>query len=168
MRDFGTPVEELPFCRRLTYYILCGVFSSQNRNAFFSSEEWYPHECANNVKMPFSSELSRKTSSRSTSQRTTRSSSANSGDSVLSPRQCVPSIIRQIRDPVCTDFGIDREKVYNEFHFCSECKAFELEKVADPKLTRERNLRKYACQAGHKSFDFPTVKQITGAGVNVM
>ena len=108
--------------------------------------------------MPFSSALSTSSSS-STPQRTTRLSSANSGDSVLSPRQRVPSIIRQIRDPLYTYFGIDRKKVYNEFHFCSECKAFELEKVADPKLTRERNLRKYACQAGHKSFDFPTVKR---------
>ena len=45
------------------------------------------------------------------------------------------------------------------FPFVQNVKLLNLKKVADPKLTRERNLIKYACQDGHKLFDYPTVKR---------
>ena len=91
--------------------------------------------------------------------RVTRSSNSSaSSSSALPPRQRVPAIVRQIRDPVCTDFGPDWETLYNGYHFCSNCKAFELAKITRPKLNREK-IKKFTCEAGHKSFDHPTVKR---------
>ena len=89
----------------------------------------------------------------------TRASKRNAeGQPLAPPRKRVPTAVRQIREPYCTDFGEEREKIFNGYHFCSKCSDFEVEKSIKPSLTRESNLKRFKCDAGHTSFDYPTVK----------
>ena len=63
---------------------------------------------------------------------------------------------REIRLPYCTDFGPDRDIIWKDFLFCSNCKKYEEDSRASNKNIKRCSKYYYECVANHGLFDHPT------------
>ena len=70
-------------------------------------------------------------------------------------------MIRELRNPHCTDYGPDRSEKHPEHFFCGECERCDQEK--HDKCVK-RDSRRCSCIANHTSWDHPTQKKSEWCG----
>ena len=67
--------------------------------------------------------------------------------------------------PSCTNFRVDRKKLYLGFYFCQQCDNWDNCPIENTQF--QQTNKRYKCRAGHTSFIVSTTKMKTWCSDNV-